>query len=247
MLEIYKKRGELLSELLTRARREQNIENSTPITYAGRLDPMAEGLVLLLVGDETKEKENYLGLPKVYEFEVLFGVSTDTHDVLGVIDGTSLKTIERKDVESASKSFEGKFIQTYPIYSSKTINGKPLFMYAREGVPVDLPGHEVSMEYIEFINFEKKKGGEIKQIAVSDISKVSGDFRQDEAKKSWEKFGIENTEEDFYIARFKAKVGSGFYIRVFAQDLGGKLGIHSLAWSIKRQSIGENPIFSLEK
>ena len=64
------------------------------IGYAGRLDPMAEGLLLLLVSDENKKRKEYERLPKTYEFEVLLGIETDSYDVLGIItkvDATSLK------------------------------------------------------------------------------------------------------------------------------------------------------------
>src|SRR5690348_16589190 len=55
------------------------------IGYAGRLDPMAEGLLLLLVGDENKQRVSYEKLAKVYSVELLFGFATDSHDILGLI------------------------------------------------------------------------------------------------------------------------------------------------------------------
>ena len=53
------------------------------MTYAGRLDPMASGLLIVLAGEETKNKEKYLNLDKEYLFEVLFGFKTVTYDFLG--------------------------------------------------------------------------------------------------------------------------------------------------------------------
>src|SRR5690242_7060202 len=64
-----------------------------PITYAGRLDPLAHGVLLLLIGKESKKKSEYLSLPKSYKFEVVFGITTDTYDLLGYIEeGESVKT-----------------------------------------------------------------------------------------------------------------------------------------------------------
>lgn len=59
-----------------------------PLAYAGRLDPMASGKLLVLIGDECKQQENYHELDKAYDFSVLLGIGSDTHDVLGrlVID-----------------------------------------------------------------------------------------------------------------------------------------------------------------
>ena len=50
----------------------------------GRLDPLAEGVLLILIGDECKNKEKYLGLDKEYEVAIIFGISTDTGDALGL-------------------------------------------------------------------------------------------------------------------------------------------------------------------
>ena len=86
---IYKKVGETPLEALenfrTKRLDEGHVEyRNIPMTYAGRLDPMAEGDLLILIGEECKKKDAYLGLDKEYEVEVLFGIETDTHDVLGI-------------------------------------------------------------------------------------------------------------------------------------------------------------------
>ena len=54
------------------------------MTYAGRLDPLAEGVLLILAGNAVHEKEKYLKLDKEYEGEILFGFTTDTYDILGL-------------------------------------------------------------------------------------------------------------------------------------------------------------------
>ena len=54
------------------------------MTYAGRLDPLAEGALLILAGNAVHEKEKYLKLDKEYEGEILFGFTTDTYDILGL-------------------------------------------------------------------------------------------------------------------------------------------------------------------
>ena len=67
----YKNIGETPLECLERVRLEYGKAPEVPMTYAGRLDPMAEGLLLVLSGKELQNKDKYLGLPKTYEFEVL--------------------------------------------------------------------------------------------------------------------------------------------------------------------------------
>ncbi len=85
---LYKKEGETPLECINRSKEEGAIPKDVKATYAGRLDPMAEGLLIVLVGEAVHEKEKYLKLSKEYEVEVLLGMSTDTGDVLGEIQDT---------------------------------------------------------------------------------------------------------------------------------------------------------------
>lgn len=238
MILINKKEGELLSELVARARAENDIAPNVPITYAGRLDPMAEGLMILLVGEEVHEKEKYLGLPKTYSFDVLFGVSTDTHDALGVIDETSVPNLGEENIFNTAQTFVGEFNQSYPMFSSKTVSGKPLFMYAKEKEEVIVPTHAVELFNIELISSRAMSGEECVKDAVRRIQSVNGDFRQRECISSWETFSKSYSENSFLCVRFTATVSSGFYVRMFARDLAKKLGKVGLAWWIKREEIG---------
>ncbi len=80
-----KKEGETPLQALERLRSSNSKYKDAKMTYAGRLDPMASGLLIILIGDEVKNKEKYLKLNKEYEFEVLFGFATDTYDILGKV------------------------------------------------------------------------------------------------------------------------------------------------------------------
>ncbi|MDQ3244755.1 MAG: tRNA pseudouridine(55) synthase TruB, partial [bacterium] len=80
-----KKEGETPLEALESFRVKAKIGKEVKMTYAGRLDPMASGLLIILAGEECKNKEKYLRLDKEYNFEVLFGFATDTYDILGKV------------------------------------------------------------------------------------------------------------------------------------------------------------------
>ncbi|MDE1988462.1 MAG: hypothetical protein KGJ58_03695 [Patescibacteria group bacterium] len=84
VLNIYKKAGETPLETISRFRADNQEYQKEKITYAGRLDPLAEGVLILLVGDAVYEKEKYLKTDKEYEAEILFGFETDTYDILGL-------------------------------------------------------------------------------------------------------------------------------------------------------------------
>src|SRR3990167_11197474 len=107
-----KKIGETPLERLEKVRKEEKIDAKTPMTYAGRLDPMAQGLLIILVGEECKNKEKYTNLNKEYELEIIFGIETDTQDVLGLIKKVSTDKPKLIDFNK----YIGKFIQKYPAF-----------------------------------------------------------------------------------------------------------------------------------
>ena len=258
-----KKEGETPLEALEYFRIKNKVYKNTKMTYAGRLDPMASGLLLILTGEETKNKEKYLKLDKEYKFEVLFGFATDTYDVLGIPkvnnffrssdprvpiparpfkNHSSLKfKYSRQDLELGIKKnlkfFTGKFIQKYPIFSSKTVQGKPLFTYARSGEDVEIPERVVDVKSIKFIKIRKINNKKLLENIKRRIKKVGGDFRQEEILKIWRK--QLKKENFFYVASFKIKCSSGTYVRGIADSLGKKMKIPSLAFSIKRTKIGK--------
>ncbi len=241
-----KKEGETPLQSLESFRIRNKEYKDIPMTYAGRLDPMASGVLVILAGVECKNKEKYLKLDKEYEFEVLFGFSTDTHDVLGKITNGLIRAnsriVEKVDLENKIKNslkfFTGKFVQKYPMYSSKTVAGKQLFEYARMGEDVEIPNREVNVKSLKLSRVGKKCGNVLFKSFEKRIGKVNGDFRQKEILKIWEK-ELKNSKEKYFVAKFHIKCGSGTYVRSIANDLGEKIGIPSLALTIVRTKVGK--------
>jgi len=234
--------GETPLEMLGRLRIERPDLESERMTYAGRLDPMASGEMIVLVGDSVHDKEKYQNLDKIYEFQVMFGVATDSNDVLGVITETSEKTPEDSAIEISLREFlaRQKFPQTYPPYSSKPVDGKPLWQWAREGrlSEIEMPTHDVQIHEIELLNYETKNVVNIHSDIIKNIGLVNGDFRQSEAVQSWQKYFTELKTDQIHIATIRAHVSGGFYVRQFAVDLAKKLGTVGCVIGIKRVSIG---------
>lgn len=240
-----KKEGETPLEALSLFRSKHKEYKDVSMTYAGRLDPMASGLLLILAGEEIKSKDKYLLLSKEYEFEVLFGFATDTYDILGKITNNRKKDfspiIQRdleKKIKENLKHFTGTFIQKYPIYSSKTLSGKALFEYGRSGEIVKVPEREVFVKSLKFLGLKKISSKFLLNNVEKRIGKVQGDFRQAETLKIWQNNLILN-QESFFVGSFKIKCGSGTYVRGIANSLGGKVNIPALAYSIKRTKIGK--------
>lgn len=241
---INKKEGETPLEALEVFRKknsEYKDREKIRMTYAGRLDPMARGLMIVLSGDETHNKDKYLKLGKEYEFEILFGFATDTYDILGKVVASKHFQIDKRDLEKLIKrdlkQFTGKFIQRYPVYSSKTVKGKQLFEYARAGEDVELPQREVQVSNLKFLKLRKINSKKLLQNIEKRVKKVKGDFRQKEILKIWQK-DLAKNPSSFFIGSFKIKCSSGTYVRGIANSLGENMGIPALALFIKRTKIG---------
>ena len=236
-----KKEGETPLEALDGIRIKYKEYKDIKMTYAGRLDPMASGVLVVLLGEEVKNKEKYLALEKEYEFEILFGFATDTYDILGkVVNNCELKITNyelEKQIKKELKNFKGELIQQYPIYSSKTVLGKQLFTYARAGEEVEIPTRKIHIKSLKLLGkvriINNKK---LFQNIEKRIKKVKGDFRQDEILSTWK----ERLEEEgkFFVGKFKIKCSSGTYVRGIANSLGNKMKIPALAFSIKRTKVG---------
>jgi len=237
IFELYKKEGETPLEAIEKFRKENVRFGDQKMTYAGRLDPMAEGVLLVLVGEECKNKDEYLGLDKEYEFEILWGFQTDTYDTLGIPKIN--KRFKHSDIlESVGmlEKMKGKFRQKYPPYSSMTVKGKQLFQWAREGRlgEIKIPEQEVEIYNTELLGEKYLSREELIENILKRIDKVKGDFRQEEIKKKWSDiFSYLEVEPPsrFLISKVKIKCSGGTYIRGIANDLGG------IVFSLKRTKI----------
>ena len=104
------------------------------IGHAGTLDPIATGLLIVLVGKATKLSQFLMNLDKDYEGTILLGQSTDTHDGEGVIEEEkTVPDLDETKVEGYLKQFLGDQNQIPPMFSAKKINGLPLYKLARKG------------------------------------------------------------------------------------------------------------------
>lgn len=245
MLVLYKKTGETPLECLERLRVEQPEYKDEILSYAGRLDPLAEGLLLVLVGEENKKRKEYLYFDKEYEVDILFGVATDTHDVLGLVTEEAKEIPEglRQFVENKLSSFVGEFEQEYPAFSSKPINGVPLFEIAKSGMKdIEVPTKKVSIYSIEKKGWKMISKEALQKEIKEKVSLVKGDFRQKEIIAQWEAFFQETAITTFPVCTIEVTCSSGTYMRSLADKIGKKEGSYALAWRIKRMRVGEYKI-----
>ncbi len=247
VLNLYKKMGETPRERLERLRTQKPHYEHEVLSYAGRLDPMAEGVMLALVGAANKRREAYLELSKEYVLDILFGFSTDTYDVLGRVmetgDGSDLK---RAAVQKGLNEFRGHVEQEYPPYSSKTVEGKSLFEWARNNAlgALVMPSRSVTIHHIDVESLYKVSEAALLAYIEQGVSSVNGDFRQDETLRIWRQHLKKEGDREFVCATVKIECTSGTYARSIAHGLGKELGCPALALHILRTKVGE---YSVEK
>jgi tRNA pseudouridine55 synthase len=238
VLKLYKNLGETPLECIERFRLDNPKYKNTKMTYLGRLDPMAEGLLLVLAGN-TKRKNEYLEMDKTYLFEVMWGFESDTYDILGkVIQRKPQPTQLEKKMEGLLKEIGKKKVQEYPPYSSRTVGGKPLFLWARENKieEIEIPSRGIKIFSIDHTDTRIVNGKDLLEEIYKKIDLVKGDFRQDEIKHTW---SINLFPEDMILlSSFITDVSSGTYIRSLAKEMGEMLGGGGLAYSIKRTRVG---------
>jgi tRNA pseudouridine(55) synthase len=253
ILVIEKDEGETPLQALEACRARMTIPKDVPMTYAGRLDPMASGKLLILVGDECKRREAYTGLEKEYEFQILFGVTTDSGDILGLADAcASPRQPQMTALLEAVRRTRSIRSLPYPAYSSKTVGGEPLFALAREGrLPPELPEKDVrinalafrGMRYVSQSSLRDEIEQRLKLLRPSaDDTNPYGDFRREEVLSRWREV---LREPEYAIGTFRAIVSSGTYIRSLGPRIAEEAGLCGLAYSIRRTRIGRHiPLFS---
>ncbi len=246
VLKLNKNIGETPLECIQRFTADNPEYKGEKMTYAGRLDPLASGLLLVLAGEECKNKEKYLNLDKEYELTILFGFKTDSLDLLGLIEESQEGAMEKigyykkADFEKILEKFEKSFSQKYPRFSSKTISGRPLFQITKEeGIDdSDLPEKEVEIKKIEFKSFGLISKKYLWDMALKNIFLVQGNFRQNMIWAKWEKTLEYFTDKNLPTLTIRVSCTSGTYMRALAQAVGVELNLPSLALKIKRLKIG---------
>ncbi|MFA6004652.1 MAG: tRNA pseudouridine(55) synthase TruB, partial [Elusimicrobiota bacterium] len=113
------------------------LPKGTKVGHCGTLDPLATGLLILLVGPCTRLQARMQGLDKVYAGKIRLGLTTDTGDITGkVLETKPLPPLDREKVQACLDSFAGFQEMTAPAYSAVKHKGKALYKYARAGLEV---------------------------------------------------------------------------------------------------------------
>jgi tRNA pseudouridine55 synthase len=149
VLPIDKPMGETSHDVVDAVRRYTGIKK---VGHAGTLDPMATGLLLLLVArPATRLQAAFMELPKTYVGTMRLGERTPSHDrETDVSERVDVSHLTPEDLEAAADGFRGTINQVPPMYSAVQVEGERLYEKARRGETVDRPPRQVEIALFEF-------------------------------------------------------------------------------------------------
>lgn len=129
------------------------------VGHTGTLDPMATGVLPLLIGKGTLCSKYLINHNKTYKVKLELGKKTDTADTEGKIveeKEVTNKMLEKTVIKEVLNKFLGKQEQIPPIYSAIKVNGKKLYEYARKGQTVEIKPRQIEIYSIELLSIDKK-------------------------------------------------------------------------------------------
>lgn len=217
IIPFYKQIGELMIDVLNRF---DKIYKTKRKCFAGRLDPIAFGIVYILTDDDVIYKEIFCSFRKIYKFKLIHGIKTDTFDILGLITN-----VNQDNIDTTNLIIPNDYVMEYPQYSSYKIKntGKPYWYCTMNNIKID--EKDKPMKNVTVYNFQiceqiEIYGKELLKLIKNKIGKVKKQsFRQKEIVELWEK-NI-NFNDDYFITSYKIELSSGGYVRYFGNYLGG--------------------------
>jgi tRNA pseudouridine55 synthase len=211
VLIIDKPTGMTSHDVVNRVRR---ILQQRSVGHLGTLDPLATGVLPLVVGNMTRLAQFYTKSYKTYEGTIRFGFATDTYDAEGQPVGPVQEVdLGLEELQTLAAQFQGIIQQQPPPFSAKKIHGIPAYKLARKQKQVELQPVQV----------------EIQEFQILALSAGTGE--PDAAAPT--------EEHKTNSARFRARVGSGTYMRSVAHEMGKKMGCGAHLASLRRTQLAE--------
>ncbi|MER3581287.1 MAG: tRNA pseudouridine(55) synthase TruB [Patescibacteria group bacterium] len=214
---------------------------SKKVGHGGTLDPLAEGLLILGIGEYTKQLNKFLKeSKKTYIAEIELGAFSDTFDAEGKIEKTNKEIPEIEIIEENLKSFIGEIEQRPPIYSALKIKGKPAYEYARKGRKIEVEPRKVFVYDLKIIEYQKPvlkilaevgSGVYIRSLANDLGEKLGcGGYLKSLIRTKINEFSLENAldfediEKDYleFLAKIYGRVqgvGFRFFVQRYAKEL----------------------------
>ncbi len=202
---INKEKGDTSQKVVSKVKRILNVKKAGHI---GTLDPLATGVLPVLIGEATKLSKYLIEHNKTYIATIQLGQKRDTGDEEGkIIEMCEVGNIDEKIVKQVLKGFEGLQKQIPPQYSAIKVNGKKLYEYARKGQEVEIPAREIEIYAIRLLEIKQEEKQMMFEVSCSkgtyirvlceDIAEKLGTcgYMKNLQRISVDKFLIENATE----------------------------------------------------
>ena len=213
VLIVDKTEGPTSHDVVTMARRALGVSR---IGHTGTLDPMATGVLPLVIGRATRLAQFLTASDKTYEATIAFGRTTDSYDASGNLVTTSERRPSLADLETAVARFRGTFDQTPPVFSAKNIDGERSYVLARKAARSEARSGEAA----DARGTAGKTLTRPKAVAVT-------------VKR------LEILSFDGETARLELQATAGFYVRSLAHDIGDALECGAVLTALRRTRSGE--------
>ena len=182
ILIVNKSKGFTSQDVVSKIKKILNIKKAG---HTGTLDPLATGVLPILIGNYTKLSKYLIEHDKVYRAKIQFGEKRETGDLEGKVIETSEKRITNvEEIKKVLSAMLGKEMQIPPMYSAIKINGKKLYEYARSGERVEVPAREIEIYQLDFIDFKEEE-----QILEMEVSCSKGTYIRTLCEDIAEKLG----------------------------------------------------------
>ena len=153
IINLYKPKGYTSHDAVARIKR---FCNTRRVGHAGTLDPMACGVLPILVGRAAAAQEYLMNHDKTYLAGMRFGVVTDTGDVTGTVLSEKKVSVSCAGLSQVCERFKGRIMQIPPMYSAIKVGGKKLYDLAREGIEIERKAREIEIYDIKIVSQESE-------------------------------------------------------------------------------------------
>lgn len=153
VLAVYKGEGMTSHDVVNKVRR---LYNTKRVGHAGTLDPLATGVLVVLVGRAAKACEYISSDRKTYRATLRLGLTTDTEDITGEVLTENENIPDCEAVKAVCREFVGELKQIPPMYSALKVNGQKLYDLARQGVTVEREARDITVFSLECEATESK-------------------------------------------------------------------------------------------
>jgi len=207
------------------------------IGHAGTLDPMASGLLLVCVGNATKQIEQLQGGEKCYSGTFVLGATTPCYDLEQAVDRYyPVAHIDEALLRDACRKLTGPIEQVPPLFSAVKVDGRRAYLSARDGMPADIQPKQVTLYEFDITAFRAGSCGDTLFLQqADDAGSVPAPIRERELYRHPQG----SIPDGLPQADFRIRCSKGTYIRSVARDLGMLLDSGAFLGALRRESIGD--------